>query len=72
VRVIPPPGCCEKQLRVTSCENVELDSIVCSAGWKARNSLHIYNFRYKCFNKSKTPVDGRMHINGLKNFRGYA
>ncbi len=58
--------------REAELENVELDSIVYSDGWKAYNRLSLNGFHHKRINHDKTLVNGKVRINGLENFRGYA
>jgi transposase-like protein len=49
-----------------------LDSIVYSDGWKAYNKLSLNGFHHRRINHDKTLVDGKVHINGIENFWGYA
>lgn len=72
VRVILPPNCGEKHLLGAILENVELDSIVYSDGWKAYNKLSINGFHHKRVNHHSEFADGPVHINGIENFWGFA
>ena len=58
--------------REAELENVELDSIVYSDGCKADNKLSLNGIHHKRIDHDKTLVSGKVHINGLENFRGYA
>jgi transposase-like protein len=49
-----------------------LDSIVYTDGWKAYNKLSLNGFYHRRINHDKTLVDGKVHINGIENFWGYA
>ncbi len=71
-RVILPKRCDGKHLVGAILENVELDSIVYSDGWKAYNKLSLNGFHHKRINHDKTLVDGKVHINGPESSRGYA
>jgi len=71
-RVILPKRCDGKHLLGAILENVELDSIVYSDGRKAHNKLSLNGFHHKRINHDKTLVDGKVPINGIENFRGYA
>ncbi len=57
--------------REAELENVEMDSIVNSDGWKAYNKLSLNGIHHKRIDHDKTLVNGKVHINGLENFRGY-
>jgi len=72
VRVILPPNCSEKHLLGAILENVEVDSIVYSDGWKAYNKLSINGFHHKRVNHQEEFANGKSHINGIENFWGYA
>ena len=72
VRVILSPNCGEKRLLGAILENVELDSIVYSDGWKAYNKLSLNGFRHRRINHQEEFANGKNHINGIENFRGYA
>ncbi len=72
VRVILPPNCSEKHLLVAILENVELDSIVYSDGWKAYNKLSINGFHHRRINSDKALANGEVRINGPESSRGYA
>jgi len=72
VRVILPPNCSEKHLLGAILENVELDSIVYSDGWKAYNKLSLNGFHHKRINHQEEFANGKNHINGIENFWGYA
>jgi len=68
VRVILPKRCDSKHLVGAVLENVELYS----DGWKADNRLSLNGFHHRRINHDKTLVDGKVPINGIENFRGYA
>jgi len=72
VRVSLPFNCSEKHLLGAILENVELDSIVYSDGWKAYNKLSLNGFHHRRIKHDKTLVDAKIHINGFENFWGYA
>jgi len=72
VRVSQPPNCGEKHLLGAILENVELDSSVYSDGCKVCNRPSLNGFHHKRIYHDKTPVNGKVHINGLESFRGYA
>jgi len=72
VRVILPPNCSEKHLMGAILENVELDSIVYSDGWKAYNKLSLNGFHHRRINHQEEFANGKNHINGIENFWGYA
>ena len=74
-RVILPKRCDGKNLAgaiLDNLDNVELDLIVYSDGYKAYNRLSLNGFHHKRINHDKALVDGKVHINGNDNFRGYA
>ncbi len=50
----------------------KLDSIVYADVWKAYNKLSLNGFHHKRINHDKTPLNGKVHIKGLENFRGRA
>jgi transposase len=72
VRVILPPNCSQKHLLGAILENVELDSIVYSDGWRAYNKLSLNGFQHSRINHDKSLVDGKVPIHCIENFRGYA
>ena len=72
VRVILPPNCSEKHLLGAILENVELDSIVYSDGWKAYNKLSLKGFHHRRIKHQEEFANGKNHINGLENFWGDA
>ena len=72
VRVILPKRCDSKHLVGAVLENVELGMIVNFDGWKADNKLSLNGFHHRRINHDKTLVDGKVPINGIENFRGYA
>ncbi len=71
-RVILPKRCDSKHLLGAILDNVELDSIVYSDGYKAYNRLSLNGIHHKRINHDKTLVDGKVHINGPESSRGYA
>ncbi len=74
-RVILPKRCDSKHLLgaiLDNLDNVELDSIVYSDGYNAYNKLSLNGIHHKRINHDKTLVDGKLPINGIENFRGYA
>ncbi len=74
-RVILPKCCDSKHLLgaiLDNLDNVELDSIVYSDGYKAYNRLSLNGIHHKRINHDKTLFDGKVPINGIENFRGYA
>ncbi len=72
VRVILPKRCDSKHLVGAILDNVELDSIVYSDGWKVDNRLSLNGIHHKRINHDKTLVNGKVHINGPESSRGYA
>ena len=72
VQVILPKRCDSKHLLGAIQDNVELDSIVYSDGWKVDNRLSLNGFHHKRINHDKTLVNGKVHINGIENYWGYA
>ncbi len=58
--------------RQAELEKLELDSIVYSDGWKAYNRLSLNGFHHKRINHDKTLTNGKVHINGIEDFWGYA
>ncbi|MBD3371112.1 MAG: hypothetical protein GF403_00160 [Candidatus Coatesbacteria bacterium] len=46
--------------------------MVYSGGWKAYNKLSLNGFHHRRINHDITLVDGKVHINGLESFQGYA
>ncbi len=71
-RVILPKRCDSKHLVGAILENVELDSIVYSDGWKAYNKLSLNGFHHKRINHEKALANGEVRINGPESSRGYA
>jgi len=75
VRVILPPNCSERHLLgaiLDNLDNVELDSIVYSDGWKADNKHSLNGFHHKRIIHEKTLANGKGPINGPESSRGYA
>ncbi|MBD3400317.1 MAG: IS1595 family transposase [Candidatus Coatesbacteria bacterium] len=70
VRVSLPSNCSEKHLLGARLENVELDSSVYSDGRKAYNKLSLNGFHHKRVKHQDEFANGKVHINGLENFRG--
>jgi transposase len=71
-RVILPKRCDSKHLLGAILDNVELDSIIYSDGWKAYNKLSLNGFHHKRINHEKALANGEVRVNGLENVRGYA
>jgi len=65
VRVILPPNCSEKHLLGAILENVELDSIVYSDGWKAYNKLSLNGFHHRRIDLQQDFTNGGISINGI-------
>ncbi len=53
--------------REAELENVELDSIVYSDGWKAYNKLSLNGFHHKRINHEKALANGKVPINGSES-----
>ena len=74
-RVILPKRCDSKHLLgaiLDNLDNVELDSIVYSDGYKAYNRLSLNGIHHKRINHEKALANGEVHINGPESSRGYA
>jgi transposase len=59
VCVILPLNCSQRHLLGAILENVELDSIVYSDGWKAYNKPSLNGFHHRRINHDKPLVDGK-------------
>ncbi len=71
-RVILPKRCDGKHLLGAILENVELGLIVYSDGYKDYNRLSLNGIHHKRIIHDKTLANGKVHINGIESFRGYA
>jgi len=65
VRGIPPKRCGSKHLVGAVLDNVELDSIVYSDGWKAYNKLSLNGFQHTFINHQDELANGKAHINDI-------
>jgi len=72
VRVILLKACDSDNLIGAIKENVELDSIVYTDSFSAYRKLSLSGFRHMRINHEERFADGRVHINGIENFWGYA
>ncbi len=73
--IILPKRCDSKHLVdaiLDNLDNVELDSIVYSDGYKDYNRLSLNGIHQKRINRDKALVDGKVPINGPESSRGYA
>jgi len=66
-----PKRCDIKRLVSASLDNVELDSIVYSDGYTADKKLSLSVYHHRRIINQVEFADGKNHINGLENFRGY-
>ena len=61
MRVILPKRCDSKHLVGAILENVELDSIVYSDGWKAYNRLSLNGFHHRRIKQQEEFANGKSH-----------